>query len=121
MSWDARGVQGEGRSRRPGAGFEPALVGEIEEALQLLTPREQEILRLRFGIGDRVHEIDEVSDRIGVTRRRALQIEQRALGNLRLHAMRIAAVATMVPPTGGIARREMRALVEPHAARRMRA
>jgi len=99
------------------------LVGEIEVALQLLTPREQEILRLRFGIGDRVHEIDEVSDRIGVTRRRAMQIEQRALSNLRLHAMRIAAAAAMAPapPSGRGARLDVRTLADAHAGRRLRA
>jgi RNA polymerase primary sigma factor len=49
-----------------------------------LTPREDRVLRLRFGLnGDRAHTLREVGDKIGVTRERVRQIEANALRKLR--------------------------------------
>ncbi|HVC60150.1 MAG TPA: sigma-70 family RNA polymerase sigma factor [Acetobacteraceae bacterium] len=58
-----------------------------ERASQLLsglTPREERILRMRFGIGtDRDHTLEEVGRLFNVTRERIRQIEAKALGKLR--------------------------------------
>ena len=52
--------------------------------LHTLTPREEEVIRMRFGIGmDREHTLAEVGDHLCVTRERIRQIEVKALGKLR--------------------------------------
>lgn len=49
-----------------------------------LTPREERILRMRFGIGmNSEHTLEEVGRTFGVTRERIRQIEAKALGKLR--------------------------------------
>jgi len=54
------------------------------ETLAELTPREREVLSLRFGIdGDEVLTLEEIGNRFGVTRERIRQIEARALSKLR--------------------------------------
>ena len=61
-----------------------ALASSVSEALAELTPREQRILRMRFGIGDaRDHTLEEVGQVFGVTRERIRQIEAKALEKLR--------------------------------------
>lgn len=58
----------------------------INETLDLLTPREQKILRMRFGLEDgRSHTLEEVGQEFGVTRERIRQIEAKALTKLRKH------------------------------------
>ncbi len=58
----------------------------IDETLALLTPREQKILRMRFGLEDgRGHTLEEVGQEFGVTRERIRQIEAKALAKLRKH------------------------------------
>lgn len=53
-------------------------------ALATLTEREQRILRLRFGIGERTdHTLEEVGRDFSLTRERIRQIESRALSRLR--------------------------------------
>jgi RNA polymerase primary sigma factor len=60
------------------------LARSLTEALAELTPREQRILRMRFGIGDaRDHTLEEVGQVFGVTRERIRQIEAKALEKLR--------------------------------------
>jgi RNA polymerase primary sigma factor len=52
--------------------------------LQLLKPREEQIIRMRFGVGDgRDHTLEEVGKRFSVTRERIRQIEAKALRKLR--------------------------------------
>ncbi len=61
-----------------------ALQSVVAEALAGLTPREQRILRMRFGIGDASdHTLEEVGKEFGVTRERIRQIEAKALEKLR--------------------------------------
>jgi RNA polymerase primary sigma factor len=55
-----------------------------ESALKTLTPREEEVIRLRFGLGDgKEHTLEEVGQRFSVTRERIRQIEAKALLKLR--------------------------------------
>lgn len=57
---------------------------QLEEVLETLTPREEKVLRLRFGLDDgRSRTLEEVGQRFGVTRERIRQIEAKALRKLR--------------------------------------
>ncbi|MCW5889651.1 MAG: sigma-70 family RNA polymerase sigma factor [bacterium] len=56
----------------------------IASVLQTLSPREAQVLRMRFGIGERTdHTLEEVGARFAVTRERVRQIEAQALRKLR--------------------------------------
>jgi RNA polymerase primary sigma factor len=57
---------------------------QINNALQTLTPREEKVLRKRFGIGEATdHTLEEVGQDFEVTRERIRQIEAKALRKLR--------------------------------------
>ncbi len=57
---------------------------QLEEVLDTLTPREEKVLRLRFGLDDgRARTLEEVGKNFGVTRERIRQIEAKALRKLR--------------------------------------
>ena len=57
---------------------------KTESVLKTLTPREEQILKLRFGLGeDSEHTLEEVGRRFSVTRERIRQIEAKALRKLR--------------------------------------
>jgi RNA polymerase primary sigma factor len=75
---------------------DPSAISPLESALSLalsentaavlktLTPREEQIVRMRFGIGDgQVHTLEEVGRCFSVTRERIRQIEAKALRKLR--------------------------------------
>ena len=57
----------------------------LEEALSELSPREQRVLRLRFGLGEaQLRTLEEIGGVLGVTRERVRQIEASALRKLQL-------------------------------------
>lgn len=57
---------------------------QLEEVLDTLTPREEKVLRLRFGLDDgRARTLEEVGQNFGVTREHIRQIEAKALRKLR--------------------------------------
>ncbi len=57
---------------------------QVDEILQTLTPREERVIRLRFGIDDGYHRtLEEVGNIFSVTRERIRQIEDKALRKLR--------------------------------------
>lgn len=58
----------------------------LKDVLQDLTPREQKILSMRFGLEDGItHTLEEVGKEFGVTRERIRQIEAKALDRIREH------------------------------------
>jgi len=57
---------------------------QLEEVLTTLTPREEQVLRMRFGLIDgKAHTLEEVGKEFDVTRERIRQIESKALRKLR--------------------------------------
>lgn len=57
---------------------------DIDSVLKTLTPREEAVIRLRFGLMDgRCHTLEEVGNEFNVTRERIRQIEAKALRKLR--------------------------------------
>ena len=76
---------GDDKAISPEAAAAQAMLRQhIEEALEELNPKEQEVLRLRFGLNDgRERTLDEIGKKFGVTRERIRQIEAKALKKLR--------------------------------------
>jgi RNA polymerase primary sigma factor len=64
--------------------FRGDLVRQIQRSMATLSPREREILRLRFGLDDEdEHTLEQVGVRFSVTRERIRQVEAKALRKLR--------------------------------------
>ena len=61
-----------------------SLSDQTKKILSTLSPREEKVLRMRFGIGERTdHTLEEVGQSVDVTRERIRQIEAKALRKLR--------------------------------------
>ena len=70
------------------------LTEEMLKVLQTLTPKEEQVIRMRFGIGlDRDHTLEEVGQYLSITRERVRQIEAKAMRKLkhpnRLRALKV--------------------------------
>jgi RNA polymerase primary sigma factor len=66
------------------AALDNGLREQLRSVLEALTPREQKVLRMRFGIGEKSdHTLEEVGRNFKVTRERIRQIEAKALDKLR--------------------------------------
>ena len=64
--------------------------GHVGESLVFLSPREQKILKMRFGLeSGRTHTLEEVGKEFGVTRERIRQIEAKSLQKLKKHEQAI--------------------------------
>src|SRR4030088_2038040 len=60
------------------------LADQTKQVLSTLTPREEKVLRMRFGIGmNKDHTLEEVGQQFSVTRERIRQIEAKALRKLK--------------------------------------
>ncbi|PWU04988.1 MAG: RNA polymerase sigma factor RpoD [Terriglobia bacterium] len=71
---------------------------ETAVVLRMLTPSEERVIRMRFGIGyDREHTLEEIAQGFGLTRERIRQIEVKALQRLRSsdHAKRLQPLMTI--------------------------
>ena len=79
------GILSRMTTRRPGGrGLHILLKEQLAEVLDTLTPREEKVLRLRFGLEDgRSRTLEEVGKEFNVTRERIRQIEAKALRKLR--------------------------------------
>ncbi len=73
---------------------------QTSTVLKTLTPREEQVIRMRFGIGDgSEHTLEEVGQRFSVTRERIRQIEAKALRKLR-HPSRSRKLKTFLESSG---------------------
>ena len=60
------------------------LAEQTRKVLKTLTPREEKVIKMRFGVGDgSEHTLEEVGQSFAVTRERIRQIEAKALRKLR--------------------------------------
>ena len=67
---------------------EASLREQIDDVLASLTPREEKVIRMRYGVGEPTHySLEEIGARFALTRERIRQIEIKALRKLR-HAKR---------------------------------
>jgi RNA polymerase primary sigma factor len=82
---------------RPSDGIEEAaLRAEIEEVLATLTPREEKVVRMRYGLGEPAcYSLEEIGAQFCLTRERIRQIEIKALRKLR-HSRRRAHLESFV-------------------------
>lgn len=68
---------------------------QILKILETLTPKEEKVIRMRFGIGvDRDHTLEEVGRYLSITRERVRQIEAKALRKLK-HPSRLKALKVL--------------------------
>lgn len=57
---------------------------ELNKSLEILTDREQDVLKMYFGIGDGItHTLEEIGNRFNLTRERARQIKEKAIKRLK--------------------------------------
>lgn len=60
-----------------------SLTLEIDRVLSSLKEREELVIRMSFGIGEREMTLDEIGDKLGLTRERVRQIKEKAIRRLR--------------------------------------
>jgi RNA polymerase primary sigma factor len=83
------------RGRGPGANVKE----QTNKVLRTLTPREEPVLKMRFGVGDgSEHTLKEVGRSFNVTRERIRQVESKALRKLR-HPSRFKKLRTFLDAT----------------------
>ena len=69
------------------AAIQRSLKTRAHEALELLTPRERQVIQLRYGLGRQgEHTLEDIGRQFGLTRQRILQIAGKALDKLRTSA-----------------------------------
>ncbi|MBO2527172.1 MAG: RNA polymerase sigma factor RpoD [Clostridiales bacterium] len=77
-------IQDEGASEPADAATFAMLREQLADVLKTLTPREEKVLCLRYGLTDgKMHTLEEVGEEFDVTRERIRQIEAKALRKLR--------------------------------------
>ncbi|MBQ7204835.1 MAG: RNA polymerase sigma factor RpoD/SigA [Muribaculaceae bacterium] len=60
-----------------------SLSTEVERILQQLSPRERDIVKLSFGIGGQEMSLDEIADKMDLSRERVRQIKEKAIRHLK--------------------------------------
>jgi len=77
-------IEEKGEARSIEAVISINLKDKTATVLHQLTPREEQVIRMRFGIGeDSEHTLEEIRQRFSVTQERIRQIEARAMRKLR--------------------------------------
>lgn len=79
-------IEDEGAASPDESAATQLLKEQVQDILNVLTEREQKILKMRFGLEDgKSHTLEEVGQEFSVTRERIRQIEAKALAKLRKH------------------------------------
>ena len=93
---------GDKDSPSPHSGAEQTEMSErMLMVLKTLTPKEEKVIRMRFGIGvDRDHTLEEVGRQLALTRERVRQIEAKALRKLK-HPNRMRALKILTDEFAG--------------------
>lgn len=88
---------GDKNSPSPYSDAEKTEISEqIQKVLKTLTPKEEKVIRMRFGIGvERDHTLEEVGRHLSITRERVRQIEAKALRKLK-HPSRLKILKTLI-------------------------
>ncbi|HJU63814.1 MAG TPA: sigma-70 family RNA polymerase sigma factor, partial [Candidatus Binatia bacterium] len=91
-------------NRRPEEeAMEGTLRRDVRKALAILTPRQEKVVRMRFGIEEkRDYTLEELGEMFTVTRERIRQIEQKSLQILRNPNRRKAIPAVHLPDTAAV-------------------
>ena len=77
-------IEDEVSTAPPESVYEGAVRDQVRGALSTLTTREKQIIKLRFGIGgEGPYTLEETGDRLGVTRERVRQLQEKAIRKLR--------------------------------------
>jgi RNA polymerase primary sigma factor len=77
-------IEDKGQASPADVAIEMDLAQNIWELLATLTPREEKVVRMRFGIGNGIDRtLEQVGQEFHVTRERIRQIEAKALSKLR--------------------------------------
>jgi RNA polymerase primary sigma factor len=80
------------RDSRPDSGLmNESLKKEIKRALSILSERESDVLKLYYGINNKVNTnltLEEIGTRFGLTRERVRQIKEKAISRLRSYSMK---------------------------------
>ena len=77
-------IESEDAAETPEFGEEAAMVGHLEDALERLSQREREVVRMRFGLGGiGIRTLSEVGRKLGISLERVRQIQRVALEKLR--------------------------------------
>ena len=88
-------VEDRVRSQPEAEAMEGVLRKQVRKALAVLTPRQETVLRMRFGIEEkRDYTLEELGEKFSVTRERIRQIEQKSLQILRNPSRRRAAMSS---------------------------
>jgi len=89
-------------SREPeDAAMDGLLRTDVRKALAVLTPRQEKVLRMRFGIDEkRDYTLEELGEMFSVTRERVRQIEQKSLQILRNPNRRRPLISSVTPGDG---------------------
>ena len=75
------------------------LIAHIRAAIDLLKPKQRYVMRLRFGLDDgEAHTLEQIGERLGVTREYVRQIEARALERLRHRSQPMIRELVPLPP-----------------------
>lgn len=77
-------LEDEGIPSPPDEVIHSSLRSQLEEALKELSERETKVLKMRFGLNDgKEHTLEEIGQKLNVTRERIRQIESKALNKLK--------------------------------------